>query len=286
MSESRFQPFHFSSDDGLKLYGRDYPCPSSSTPPVVCLPGLTRNSRDFHSLAAKLQSEGLRIITLDYRGRGQSEWDPNKANYNIMREAQDVLAALDHLGIEKARFIGTSRGGLILHMLGNMAPDRIISMIFNDIGPVIESDGLRHIRDYLSEKPPYPSLGAAIESLVSIHRAEFPALSDCDWQDMASAIYRQTELGWIVDFDPALAEPLKTIDFSQQLPDLWSQFELLKAIPLLVVRGEHSRLLSEKTVSEMLERHSKSFAAVALGQGHAPLLHLDSIYAAVSRFLK
>lgn len=285
MSEPDFQTFHVVTDDGLRLYGRDYGRQRGDREPIVCLPGLSRNSRDFHLFAMRLASEGRRVISLDYRGRGLSDWDANKGNYNIVREAQDVVQMLDQLGIRRAAFVGTSRGGLILHILGGMISERIAAVVFNDIGPVIESDGLKRIRDYLSIRPKLATYSDAANHLKAIHGAEFPALAESDWHDMAGAIYREIDGTLTADLDPALVEPLKSMDFSAPLPDLWKQFDLLAAIPLLIVRGENSTLLSKQTVAEMLSRHPQARAITANGQGHAPMLHVDDVYQPVASFL-
>jgi pimeloyl-ACP methyl ester carboxylesterase len=225
------------------------------------------------------------VISLDYRGRGLSDWDAQKGNYNIVREAQDVVLVLDQLGIRRAAFVGTSRGGLILHVLGGMVAGRTAAIVFNDIGPVIESEGLRRIRDYLSARPRLATLPDAAGHLKTIHGAEFPALAESDWLDMADAIYRDVDGTLTADFDPALVEPLKSMDFSTPLPDLWKQFDLMAGIALLVVRGENSRLLSKETVAEMLARHPRAQTLTAKGQGHAPLLHVEDVYGSVASFL-
>jgi pimeloyl-ACP methyl ester carboxylesterase len=284
MSEPDFKIFHVRTDDGLTLYGRDYGHERSGQPPVICLPGLSRNSRDFHAFATRLSRTGHRVVTLDYRGRGLSEWDANTQNYNIVREAQDVVQALDWLAIDKASFVGTSRGGLILHMLGGMIAARINAIVFNDIGPVIEIEGLRRIRDYLSTRSHVSNFADAADHLKAVHGEEFPALDEADWRDMADAIYREIDGALRPDFDPALVEPLEAMDFSKPLPDLWKQFELLAAIPLLIVRGENSRLLSAATVAEMLARHPIARMLTARGQGHAPLLHVG-VFDPVGDFL-
>jgi pimeloyl-ACP methyl ester carboxylesterase len=282
---SAFNSFHIKTDDGLMLYGRDYGIPNGAQVPIACLPGLSRNSRDFHPFAVKLAAAGRRVITLDYRGRGLSDWDARTENYNIVREAQDVVLALDALGIDKAAFVGTSRGGLILHILGAMIPSRIEAIVFNDIGPVIESDGLKRIRDYLSKSPKVSNLDDAALHLKAVHGPEFPILIDADWADMAEAIYREIDGRLVADFDPALVEPLKTMDFGKPLADLWPQFEALNAIPLLVVRGENSKLLSMATVEGMLSKHPNAHVVTAYGQGHAPVLHIAAVYESVRTFL-
>jgi pimeloyl-ACP methyl ester carboxylesterase len=247
---------------------------------------LTRNSRDFHRFAQRLTAEGRRVVTLDYRGRGQSDRDANTANYNIVREAQDVVLVLEALGIEKAMFVGTSRGGLILHILAGMAAaGRIAAIVLNDIGPVIEADGLMRIRDYLSLRGTFSTVAEAAAHLERVHGAEFPLFKSIDWQDMAEAIYRNDNGTLVGDYDAAIVEPLKTMDFSQSLADLWAQYQAMTALPLLVVRGENSRLLSSATVTEMLARHPKAQAITASGQGHAPNLHDDTIFRTIADFL-
>jgi pimeloyl-ACP methyl ester carboxylesterase len=286
MTSDRFQAFHYRSDDGLTLYGRDYEPSLRDELPIVCLAGLSRNSRDFHPLALKLTADGQRVITLDYRGRGQSDWDDNKANYNIAREAQDVISALDYLGIPRASFIGTSRGGLILHIMAMTARDRIAGIVLNDIGPVIEVEGLRRIRDYLSQRSTFATAADVAGALEDIHGKEFPALRAPDWLGMAEALYRQTDAGWTADFDPAVVEPLKTMDFSVPMPDMWQQYESMRGAPLMIICGEFSTLLEKATVLEMIKRHGTAVSVPALGQGHAPLLHLDGVYVPLAAFLK
>lgn len=282
---SDFQPFHFTADDGIGLYGRVYGETGTGSPPVVCLAGLSRNGRDFHQLASMLAARGRKVITLDYRGRGLSAWDPNPANYNLIREAQDVLQALAHLAIAEADFIGTSRGGLILHVLPAMAPGLARSIVLNDVGPVLEIEGLRRIKDYLSARPEPRDFSQAARALKATHGDDFTVLKDEDWSEMADAIFRDVEGRIIPDYDPMLVEPLKTMDLSKTPPDLWEQFNGMAAIPLLVIRGENSSLLSIATVDEMLKRHGSAAALPAPGQGHAPLLHLPGIAEKVTDFL-
>lgn len=286
MFDARFIPLHFTTDDGLTLYGREYGGPTAGRPPVVCLAGLSRNSRDFHQLASALAAENRRVIVLDYRGRGLSDWDPNPANYNIGREAQDVVLALRTLGIERAIFIGTSRGGLILHVLPVVAPGLIGASVLNDVGPVLETDGLRAIRDYLSARPEPKDFAQAARALRATHGDAFPILDDGGWADMAEAIFRDIGGRIVPDHDPALVEPLRATDFSQKLPDLWQQFEALGATPMMVIRGENSRLLSQATAEEMVRRHGAGAELViAEGQGHAPVLHVGTLRSAIVGFI-
>lgn len=257
-------------------------------PPLICLAGLTRNGRDFQPLAERLTSgpQGPRtVILIDSRGRGLSERDPDPARYSVPVEAADVLTVMDTLDIPKADFIGTSRGGLILHVLGATAPERLGKLVLNDIGPVIGLKGMRHIQAYLDPSPRPARLREVIAALRIVHGDAFPALGADDWEEMARAIYRGPEEAMIPDVDPAIAAAVKALDLGQPLPDLWALFDNLTAMPMLVIRGEHSRLLEPQVLEEMLRRHPKAESFIAAGQGHAPLLHLPDVYAAIAAFL-
>lgn len=290
MNEGEFREHCFPAADGLQLYARSYgPARNTTAAPIICLPGLTRNSRDFHELAIFLASQlggGNTVFSLDYRGRGNSQRDDDKSHYSIAIETTDVIAACTHLGIDRAIFVGTSRGGLILHHLIGLAPGLVAGTVLNDIGPVIEIGGLLAIRDYLNKAPVEPiSWATAPGYLRELHGADFPILGEGDWFAMANAIYRDEGGVPVPDFDPAIARQLLSLSAEIALPDLWPQYDALSRWPLLVIRGEHSRLLSEGTVKEMLKRNPGALAFTARGQGHAPLLHLDGPRQAVSAFL-
>lgn len=273
--------------DGLKLHVRIH---GEGNPgiPVVCLPGLTRNVLDFEELARILAAPPFnrRVIAISSRGRGLSDRDPKPERYTIPVEAADAISVLDQLGIENAAFIGTSRGGLILHVLAMTHLDRIERLVLNDIGPVLEVEGLRQIQGYLGSRRPPVKLPEAAQILQATHGAEFPALSADDWAGMAAALYREVGGKLVADFDPAIAEQFRAADLSQGLPDLWAQFALLAEKPMMVVRGEHSRLLSPETVADMARRHPECLAVEAKGQGHAPLLHLCGLAAEIGAFLE
>lgn len=280
------EDFH-TSDDGLALYARIYGGGNGGTP-IVCLPGLSRNSRDFHQLALFLASTdgaARRVICLDFRGRGRSAYDTDPGRYNIGTEAADVLAVCRGLGISQADFIGTSRGGLVMHILAATAPDLLGRLVLNDIGPEIALEGLRQIQAYLGRQRPPADWDDAVIQLREVHGAAFPALAAHDWRDMAHAIYRQTGGVIVADFDPAIAAQLQAADLSKPLPDLWPQFDAFTAQPLMVIRGEHSRLLTAETVERMAERHSGLDVLVAKGQGHAPILHVDGLAQRIAAFL-
>lgn len=283
---SRFIP----ATDGLQLHVRDYEAAPGghSLLPVICLPGLSRNARDFHQFASAIAFDAAtprRVLALDYRGRGLSDRDPDPTHYNVGVECGDILTVCDALGIKQAVFVGTSRGGLILHVMTMMQPERIAAAVLNDIGPEIEASGLRDIRDYLARQTGHASRENAAAALKAIHGAAFPALTSQDWLDMADAIYVE-ENGWLVpDHDPALVKQLQTIDFSKPLPTLWPQFAHLAEKPLLVVRGEHSRLFSAETMTRMQTHGQNIESVIATGQGHAPLLHHAELFSRIEAFL-
>lgn len=273
--------------DGLTLHVRIYGEANPGTP-VVCLPGLTRNLLDFEDLARILAAAPYhrRVVAISSRGRGLSDRDPQPARYTIPVEAGDVISVLDELGIDSAAFIGTSRGGLILHVLAMTHLERIERLVLNDIGPALETEGLRQIQGYLGSRPAPQSFDEAADILRATHGAEFPTLGSSDWEGMARALYREVDGRPVADFDPAIAEQFHAADLSQPLPDLWAQFGLLVEKPIMVVRGEFSRLLSRETVAEMTRRHGQCVGIEAKGQGHAPLLHLGGLAAEIGAFLE
>lgn len=288
VNEDGFSDFFYASQDGLKLHARLYGAGNPGLP-VVCLPGLTRNARDFHELALHLANElekPRRIICFDYRGRGQSAHDPNWQNYNVGIEAADVIAGLDALNVDQAAFIGTSRGGLIIHVLAAMRPALIKAVVLNDIGPVIEPVGLAHIRSYLENAPRPADFTDAVRIQKAVHGGSFPALTEADWQRFVGAIYRSEDGKPVADFDPALVNTVLAMDLTQPLPDLWPQFEALASVPMLAIRGANSRLLSVATVEEMHQRHPGLESVTVEGQGHAPFLETGVLPARIANFLR
>ncbi len=289
--DTRFQERRFTAADGLQLYARDYGHDdprTQNTLPVVCLPGLSRNSRDFHLLALQLSNhpeKPRRVIAVDYRGRGFSAWDPDKSRYQLPVEAEDVLTACDALDVSRAIFIGTSRGGLILHLLAAMRPVLLAGAVLNDIGPVIEIAGLLLIRHYLQAQGALHSWDEAAENLQRVHGTAFPALGREDWKDMAEAIFRDKDGVITADFDPALIAPLESLNPDTPVPDLWALYEGFKDIPLMTIRGENSTILSRETVEEMAKRHPGMTSVIARGQGHAPLLHRAELLEDVTTFI-
>ena len=285
-ADESFSDFFYDAPDGLKLHAMVYDSGADGRWPVVCLPGLTRNARDFHELAVHLaRRHGRRVVAFDYRGRGQSAYAADIGTYNVGVEANDIVRGLDVLNVGGAAFIGTSRGGLIVHVLAAMRPSILKAIVFNDIGPAIEAEGLAHIRDYLRNSPPVATIKEAAAAQRAAHGRDFPALDARDWERMARALYRERDGRLMPDFDPKLAQPLQDMDLSQPLPTLWPQFELLRDIPVMTIRGETSRLLSAATVEKMQRLHPGMKSVTVKGQGHAPFLETGSLPHDIARFL-
>lgn len=269
-----YEDVYFLSTDGLRLHAQVYGAENAGVP-IVCLPGLTRNTRDFHEIALYLSQRAAKrrkVVSFDYRGRGKSEYDKDPLKYDLGVEAGDVLAGLAQLGITRAAFIGTSRGGLTLHVLAVVKPDMLAAVVLNDVGPVLDPAGLQHIKDYLGKARRPATIEDAIAAQKADHGAAFTALSDADWERMVRAIYREDTTSLVPDFDPMLLAGLMNTDLSKPLPDLWPQFEALKTVPVMTIRGANSLLLSAATLDEMSRRHPNFEAVTVVGQGHAPFL--------------
>ncbi|MBF9196801.1 alpha/beta fold hydrolase [Microvirga terrestris] len=277
-----YRDLFVSAADGLRLYARDYDPGTSGALPVVCLSGLTRSSEDFHELAMALSrgtSRPRRVLSLDYRGRGRSDWDPDWLNYDIKIELNDALQVLTVAGIEKAVFVGTSRGGLITMALSAARPTVIAGAVLNDIGPVLEAGGLTRIRSYVGRLPTPRTIQEAVHILKQASAAEFPAFTDEQWQALVRVTWREADGQFVLNYDPNLMKTLEAADPEAPLPDLWPLFDGLKPLPVLVIRGEHSDLLSAETVQAMRDRHPGLMAITVPGQGHAPALDGDLVHA-------
>ncbi|MEX4007507.1 alpha/beta fold hydrolase [Neoaquamicrobium sediminum] len=271
------------------LSARIYGAGHDGLMPAICLPGLTRNARDFHELALYLSRHAhtpRKVVVFEYRGRGRSDYDQDWHNYNVAVEARDVAAGLVALGLENCAFIGTSRGGLIIFALAAMVPRAIKAVVLNDIGPVLEGAGLAQIRAYVERAPKPQSFEKAAGILKAAQGAAFPALTEDDWQRMARALYRDEKGRPVPDFDPALVKTLKGIDFSKPLPVFWPQFLGLKAAPVLAIRGANSMLLSAETLKAMKDHHPRLEALTVDGQGHAPMLETGDLPARIEAFLE
>ncbi|MBY6156166.1 alpha/beta fold hydrolase [Pseudooceanicola nitratireducens] len=253
---------HFDAPDGTRLYYED----AGDGIPVLCLSGLTRNARDFDFVAPHL--DGMRLIRMDYRGRGLSEHaDP--ATYAVPVEAKDAVALLDHLGVDKAAVLGTSRGGLIALILGAIARDRLLGVAFNDVGPVVDPAGLADIMTYLGVVPQAASLEALAQDKLA--DPDFPGVDKTRWRSFLSHNVVEGPEGLRLNYDLKLRDAVAAV-FDQPAPDLWPVYDLLADLPCAVIRGANSNLLSEATVQEMARRHPGLITATVPDRGHIPFL--------------
>lgn len=281
-----------SAPDGLRLHVAETGNRLSPRLPVLCLPGLTRNAMDFEVIGNRIaQQQGRRVLALDYRGRGLSGYDPDWKRYDLMVELDDLMATLTALGIERAIFLGTSRGGL-LTMLSAIARPRVIhAAILNDIGAVIEAQGLARIRGYVGKIPQPRSYEQGVMTLKQIFGAQFPEESEAGWLAFSKRTWREEKGAMVPRYDLNLMQTLIDLDLEKAIPPLWAQFDALKPVPLMVIRGENSDLLSQSTAEAMVARHSEGDFVqparlhIAAKQGHAPLLEDEPGIRAVCDFL-
>lgn len=274
---------YFTVRDGLRLHYRDYPG-SADKPPLLCLPGLTRNARDFADLAQRY-SPGLRVIALDFRGRAASEYDPVPARYNPLTYAGDVIELLDQLGIEKAIFVGTSLGGLVTMIIAATAPQRISAAIINDVGPDVDLAGINRILSYVGKDVRFKSWEEAGSTIANNYGGKFERYGQADWIAMAKRNCREENGEIRYDYDMAIAEPYKTAGPVPEV-DLWPLFAALGQKPLLVVRGETSDLLTAETAQKMQAVAPGMKLTVVPGVGHAPELNEPEATAAIDEFLQ
>jgi pimeloyl-ACP methyl ester carboxylesterase len=261
---------YYTAQDGLRLHLRVYGSDTSKTP-VLCLPGLARTALDFDVLAQHL-STSRQVFALDYRGRGLSDYDPDWTHYNLATEADDIITALNFIRIKTAIFIGTSRGGIHTMNLASLYPNLVRAAVLNDIGPVIEAKGLNRIKTYVGKTPPLLNWPMAVAVMKYAAGPYFPALSDRDWEDYARLTLKEDNGHLILNYDPALGKTLEGVDFPDPMPDLWAQFEALRHVPLMIIRGEKSDILSPQTLAQMQHIHPACRCLTITGQGHAPLL--------------
>ena len=272
----------WTSRDGLRLFYRDYPG-SPGQPPLLCLHGLTRNSRDFGSFADRYAGR-FRVIAVDFRGRGMSDHDPEPAHYLPVTYAADVLQLLDELAIDRALFVGTSLGGLVTMLVAGAQPERIAGAILNDVGPELDPAGLDRIRSYVGKPVRFADWDEAAEYVSAINRGMPAANGHDDWRRAAQRLCREEDGAVVFDYDMAIAEPFNRPDDGVTF-DMWPLYRRLGQEPLLIVRGEHSDLLSATTAKAMLDAAPGAELVTVPGVGHAPELTEPAAVAAIDSFL-
>lgn len=281
-----FHSITFTTRDGLRLYARHYPAARpDGRRPVLCLAGLTRNSRDFHRLALSLSTHPNSprdVYTLDTRGRGLSEHDKNWKNYTVPNEMQDVLDFMMRTELSGCGIVGTSRGGLITMVLAAAQPNRIGAVVLNDIGPVIEMQGLLRIAGYVGRTPVPQSWSDAARVVRHLTERDFPNLAAEDAEAFARQLFNESNGRPTAGYDTKIARSFSLLD--GPIPALWPQFIALKRAPVLVLRGANSDLLSEATVAEMKTRHPDCTSLTVPNEGHAPLLWDAQTQTAIADF--
>jgi pimeloyl-ACP methyl ester carboxylesterase len=272
----------FQSDDGLRLHVTEWPGPGAQAPVLLCLPGLTRNGRDFERLAARLSTR-FRLLCPDQRGRGLSAHDPDPSRYRPDRYVADMLTLLDQAGLAQVQVIGTSLGGMMGVMLAALQPQRIQALVLNDVGPVLEAEGLARIAGYVGHQTPAASLAEAAARTAAVQAPVFPDFEAADWQRMVLETHRVEGGEWLPDYDPAIAQGLAN---GSAVPSLWPLFEAAAATPMLLLRGAASDLLSAATVAEMQARLPNLQAVDVPRRGHAPTLMEAEALGALEGFLR
>lgn len=271
----------FTTSDGLQLAYRD--TDNRDGIPVLCLAGLTRNSLDFEFMMPHVPS-GFRVIRLDYRGRGGSDRDPDHLNYHIPVEARDALELLDHLGLDRAAIIGTSRGGLIAMVIATFAKDRLSGVLLNDIGPDLAPVGLERIMGYLGMDPGYTDYDQAAETIQAINADEFPNVPPEKWRRAVTHWFDDTADGLKINYDPKLRDAVLA-HFSEPLPDAWPFFDALADLPLALVRGTNSDLLSDEAAQKMRARRPDLIYSAVADRAHVPFLDEPEAVAVLHEFL-
>ena len=269
--------------DGLNLSARCWK--GGAGAPAICLHGLTRNERDFEELAPRIAATGRDVIALTMRGRGGSDYDPRYLNYHPLTYRDDVLIALDSLGIEEAIFVGTSLGGIVTMLVNESAPARVKATIINDVGPELAVEGITRIAGYAGKtRVTVPDLETAAAEIRAVNGVAFPDADDAFWRAFARRTFRETPEGpWKLDYDPNIGKALTEVG---PAPDLWGPWQSLKNKPTLLIRGEISDLLSPEIVAKMRKAHPGFDYAEVPHVGHAPMLTEPAAWNAIAVFLE
>jgi pimeloyl-ACP methyl ester carboxylesterase len=276
---------YYTSHDQLQLHVRDYGHPSPQHT-VLCIPGLTRNARDFTGLCEHLRHQH-RVLAVDLRGRGLSDYDPDPQQYHPGTYVQDILTLLAHLQLSKVVLVGTSLGGLISMVLTPLQPALISGVILNDIGPEIVAEGISRIKDYVGKDVTAADWDEAVRKTRALNASHFPDFTDARWLEFTQGLYRPDEQrgrGLRLDYDPAIRVLYETLE-PDKLPALWPQFETMATTPILLVRGALSNIISAACVGQMRAIKPDLQVCELANRGHAPTLTEPESSAAIDRFL-
>lgn len=278
---------YFTNTDGLRQHYRDYNNAPIGAPVVLCMPGLSRNAKDFGFIADHLSNK-CQLICVEQRGRGLSDWDPKPERYTPATYVEDMFTLLEHLGVEKVIALGTSLGGLMTIMMQALKPGVFKAAIINDIGPEIDPKGIERITSYIGKGTPPKTWKEAIDSVKFANRGVYPDFGEEDWAMLANFTFKDDNGIPVSQYDPAIRQNFEN-NRDQSAPDLWPLFDALKTIPMVVLRGELSDILSASTLKRMAEAHPDLTPVTVKGLGHVPLMReieaKNAIDELVNRFL-
>ena len=273
---------YYTSSDGLRLHYRDHDGPADR-PPIICLPGLTRNARDFEPVADRFAGE-WRLLSLDFRGRGLSDHDPQPERYLPVTYAADVIELLDQLGIDRAVVLGTSLGGIVTMLLGAKAHDRIAGAMLNDVGPEIDQRGIDRIQSYVGRAREFAGWDAMAAALAAKNADIYPAYDAAQWLRFARRVSVERDGCIMFDYDMAIAGNFAP-PTDQPATAIWPLYETLAGFPLLILRGELSDLLDAKVARQMAATLPDAELVIVPGVGHPPALDEPEAIAAIERLL-
>lgn len=266
-----YKDYWFRSTDGLQLYARDYRHQNPRAT-VLCIPGLTRNAADFTQLCEHLAAD-FRVLAVDLRGRGQSDYDSNPNNYHPGTYVQDIITLLEAEALSSVILIGTSLGGLVSMLLTALHPQRVAAVVLNDIGPEVNTIGLEAVKQYISNPPPVNTWADAVASTRQSLGREYPDFSDQEWIDYTQNLFRENEQGQpVLDYDSHIADVIQQSDDNAVPANLWQAFETMKAVPQLLIRGQRSYILSPQCVEKMQQINPSMHFVEVPRCGHVPLL--------------
>lgn len=277
----------FTNTDGLKQHYRDYSAATESAPTVLCMAGLTRNSNDFQYIADHL-ADRCRLICVEQRGRGQSDWDPDPSRYSPVTYVTDMMTLLKHLGLDSIITIGTSLGGLMTIMMNAMHPGVIKAAVINDIGPEIDPAGIARIKSYVGVGTPPSTWPEAFAAVKAANPNVYPNFTDADWEHFTKLLFADVDGKPVAQYDPAIRKNFDS-EGDQSAPDLWPFFALMYSVPTVVLRGQLSDILAADTLERMAREHPDLVAVTVPDVGHVPLMKEkivhDAIDPLIARFL-
>ncbi|MDB5712584.1 MAG: alpha/beta hydrolase [Sphingomonas bacterium] len=278
-----YENCYWSSEDGLRLHYRDY-AGRADRPPIICMPGLTRNARDYAALAERLAGE-WRVIAVDFRGRGESAYAKDPMSYVPPTYVQDVEGLIAELGIERYIAFGTSLGGIVAMLMAGTSQARLVGALLNDVGPELDPAGLGRIRGYVGRASSWPTWMHAARAVAENNADVYPHWAITDWLAMAKRIYRLNSSGRIVlDYDMKIAEPFR-VPGNEAVPDMWGAFEAFRKVPTLIVRGARSDVLAPATAARMLAALDDAELVTVPDVGHTPTLDEPEAVAGIDRLL-